>query len=1118
MHDMPPRVNVLAGPARSGKTFRLLAGYRRALADGQPGRALWLSPTYSSAAEMCQQLLDRTLPGCLSPNLLTFHQFGGRILAAAAPAMRPISAALARSILRRLISDCARRRELKHFAPICDTPGFLDLVAAFIRELKRLEIWPEELAAAAGHASDRDRELCRLYDAYQQLLARHDLYDAEGQFWAARALLREGRFGPFAAVRHVFVDGFSDFTRTEHEVLELLASRSEALWISLPLESESGRGDLFTKTTRTLDELRRRHADLALEQLPPRESGWPAMDHLERHLFADAQAPQPAADTQGIEILAAAGATHEIELVARRVKGLLVGADAADGKPVPPADILVVFRSLGETAALVREVFGQFGIPFAILASPSLDATPLTSALVAWLRLDVEGWPFRRVLEVLGHNYFRPAWPQWHHGRAAVALARLVRELEIPAGRAELVAGVERLAARAAAEVGEKRRLSRRLLDAQSAAPLLAQICRVLDALPERASPGEWAAALADLADELGLRRAAADSPLGAEAIERDHSAWERLWGALAESERLARLTGEAPPRWSRREFLDAIEDLLRAVELPLARDDAGRVRVLAAETARNLAAPYVFVAGLAEKAFPAPSRDDCLVSAAERRRLAAAGLPLASHALDSRFEMLLFYEVVTRATRRLVLSYPALDSAAQPLTPSPYLSEVQRACGPGRVLSNSQPQLTSVPTSDEVRSVREFRVRAAAEALAGRPRLLAELCTHSPSRQMAGNLLAALRMSEFRGPGDFGPFEGMLPSAAAAAKLAERFGAARCWSPSQLEQYAYCPFQFFMASVLSARPAEEPALGVDYMERGRLLHWVLAGAHRRLNELAGGPSSPGRHRREPFMDVVRSFTEQLLAARRDRALEGGLLEIDVRQIVEWIGEYYRQHAGYDQSWRGWSAPPRPAHFEVAFGPKRRDDDPEAADQVPDQRDPLSRPEAFELDCAGETIRFAGRIDRIDLGQIGGQWVFNVVDYKSGAGSKRTSLDWVRRGHALQLPLYALAAEWLLAERGAAPFRAAYWHISGKGYVEKEAVKFHAVAEGRLAIDPEWHALRASLPVRVRSLVEGVRRGEFPMHSIDPDCTGLCPFGTVCRVNQVRSLDKTWQPPGESTP
>jgi hypothetical protein len=46
----------------------------------------------------------------------------------------------------------------------------------------------------------------------------------------------------------------------------------------------------------------------------------------------------------------------------------------------------------------------------------------------------------------------------------------------------------------------------------------------------------------------------------------------------------------------------------------------------------------------------------------------------------------------------------------------------------------------------------------------------------------------------------------------------------------------------------------------------------------------------------------------------------------------------------------------------------------------------------------------------------------------------------------------------------------------------------------------------------VADLVAGIRSAHFPVYSLDEKCTGICPFHTVCRINQVRSLDKTWPP------
>ena len=101
----------------------------------------------------------------------------------------------------------------------------------------------------------------------------------------------------------------------------------------------------------------------------------------------------------------------------------------------------------------------------------------------------------------------------------------------------------------------------------------------------------------------------------------------------------------------------------------------------------------------------------------------------------------------------------------------------------------------------------------------------------------------------------------------------------------------------------------------------------------------------------------------------------------------------------------------------------------------------------------------------------------------------------------------------MLSAQGALPFRAAYWHVAGQGY--KEAVKCYVEAGGRLEISPDWESLSARLRKRIGALVEGIRQGQFPMHSADDECTGHCAYNTVCRVNQVRALGKMWHAPDE---
>lgn len=1106
---MPCHVLIIGGPARSGKTGRLLGEYRRAVEAGTLGSALWISPHHRAAAAVGQRLVAAGFAGCFSPHLLTFERFSERLLASSTRPLRPLSGGMARLALRQIIDRVLAEQRLPYFRPIAETPGFLDLLVGFIRELKRLEIWPEELAKAQGRkASARDGELCLIYQAYQDLLNEHQLYDDQGRFWTAREQLRSGSWGPFARVRAVFVDGFSDFTRTELDVLQLLTTRAERMMISLTLDRESVREELFGRVEQTLEALRKRCPDLVVEHLARRAIEPPAVAHLERKLFDNPRTVDSPPEMGGVEILAAAGVTHEIELVAQRIKSLLTAGD--EQGPVPASDVLVVFRSLGETGGLVREIFARYGIPAAIAAPPALGSAPLLAALVNWLRLDVEDWPFRGFVSAVGSTYFQPDWPELQAGRAATALVRLARELELPSGRAAFLASVDWLEAKALERLSQKRRLSTKLIAAQTAGALARRIAAVFDRLPRQATPSEWSRALRAFARELGLLRAVQASPLGDVQAAVDGAAWERIESSLAEAERLARWTRAPAPRWSRAELLGYLQDVFSSESLPVAADEHGAVRVLAAESARGLTAPYVFVCGLSEKAFPPPHREDCLYTDADARRWGASGLPLPSNADRGRFEMLLFYEVLTRATRRLVLSYPALDSQAQALVPSPFLREVEHVCGAASIPREQRPHLDCIPPTDVVFSARDFRIRAVAEAIEGRESLFEGLCAHPMTSSAARNIVAGLTMTAARDEKTFGPFDGMFTSDAARIKLAERFGPEHSWSASKLEDYANCPHQFFLKNVLRVHPLAEPELATDFMGRGQVLHWLLAQAHRELNACQGEPASPCGRALSDFTRAVEQFARELRREGATGTLAAGMVEINVRQVLEWLERYQAHHDAYDRQWSGWKQPLRPAHFEVAFGPQREDD---GDDQRPDARDPLSSDKPFELECAGEIVRFNGRIDRIDVGRYGSQTAFTVVDYKSGKPKARTKLAAVQAGNSLQLPLYALAAEQLLAEAGAVPFRAAYWHFAGEGYQDSEAVKFHLEADGRLQLSDEWSELEAVLKQRVAALVRGVRQGEFPMFSTDDKCTGFCDYATVCRVNQARSRDKFWQPP-----
>ena len=1103
---MTARVTAITAGARGGKTERVLALYRRALARQVPGSALWLAPTWRSAAAVRDRLLGSPLAACFSPGVTTFAKFAGEVLQSSPNPVRPLDERLKRQLVRRLLDDQLAAGSLRYFRPIAGTAGLVDRICDFIREMKQLDIWPERLREACRSRGMRqkDEELLAIYDAYQECLTEHNLYDAEGRFWSARELLRAGSKRPYQQLRLVVVDGFTDFTPPQHEIFQILAGQVEELWITLPLESGSDREDLFSKPRGTLALLRRWHPGLVIEQLDrPESTTWPAMDHLERTIFLNPRRSQPTDDTAGLEILAASRQLGEIELIGSRIKRLLCSSpDGAGSQAVRPGDVAVVFRSLPEVHSLVCEVFGKLGIPFVIESGQSLERSPVLSALASLIRLDVEDWPFRDLLAVLSGSYFQPDWPEWHDGSAQAATERVVRRLQVPRGRDRLIGQISRAIDNPVdGDRDEHASGPDRQSQLQLALGLLARLKSVFDALPDEATPAEWAVAWQELANQVGLVQTISepDRSNRYRTTIPDAVAWERLPRALGADDRLASWLGTAAKKLDRKAALAVLIDTLRNSPEPSNDDESGRVRVLSASSARALKIPYLFFAGLAEQSFPQRDRDDRLYGEAERRRLIGEKLPLVDHSERNREEMLLFYEVMTRATRRLYLSYPALDEAAQPLSPSPYLEEVEQACGPDQIRRTEVPDLSPVPGDEEPMSATEFRVKAVATALAGNVSLLAGLVRQEGASATATNVLAGLQLSgQRRSRTRFGAFEGVLGSSAAKKLLAARFSRERTFSATELEGYAFCPYRFFVEQVLAMEPPEELTLAVDYSARGRLMHELLAEFHRRLNELHGGPTSPSVLDDDEYRKMIDDVLGELLGRRRGSPMANVLGEVDRRLCVRWAADYREQHHDYDALWHELEIPIAPARFEASFG---------RASQNPD-----SHATPLELKTPDGTVHISGRIDRIDLGRAAGQTVLNVIDYKTGVAA-RFSPQAMIEGTALQLPLYALAAERIvMADRGAVSLQAGYWHIRNKGYRPKEVLATSSINDGRLEPNAEWQSLENDLAETVAALVDSIQCGRFPVYSADEECTRACPFSTVCRINQVRAVEKTCLP------
>jgi ATP-dependent helicase/nuclease subunit B len=1094
---MSATVHILCGPVGSSQTTRLLERYRAAASE--LGTALWLGPTRRAVEEVREALVAG--PALLAPHLLTFQDFAEELIRVNDPAARPLSDVQRRLLADDLVAELHRRKELTHFDRVADTRGFTEGVFALLAELKRAEVWPEQLAQ---HAVSRKGQQCaNLYARYQQQLGRLHLFDLEGRLWYARDLLERGQKRPFENVRAVFVVGFTDFTRTQREILVKLCEWVEELWLALPGEDGDERAELFARPRAVAERFaphgvvvarssdRATSADRRSPELQgdlrsgqvarseDRATTSPAgLAHVERQLFRPLQALVRSADADGLLLVEAPGILGEVRLVAREVKTLLLQGTPAD-------EILLTAREIVPYADLVREVFAEYGIPLDLEGAEPLARNPAVVALLRALRVPEDDWPFAAVTALLRSGYFRPDWTETREmsdvAQRAEALLRLLGQ---PRHREAYLRAIDKWADEPdPAPPDEQAEASRRARIhkwAVQCRPFLRRFFAAWDAAPGRAPLDRHLDWLRRFADDLGITRATA-------ADERDAAALRRFWDELADWERLQRrLRGGAHPI-DRGHFHRLLGTLAAAAGLARTPRGPGRVRFLSAEIARGVPADHVFILGLGERSFPRLTPAEPIFDEQERQSLKTAGLDIRGVADRMPDEMLLFYGVVTRPRRRLVLSYPAVDDKGQALLPSSFLTALLDCFEPGTVPVLRKRMLIEGFDRDEPLSAAELRVRAATELAAGQ-RLSAKL-----PRDLSANLRTAALMADQRlRSKEYNPYDGLLRHPGVLAELRERFGGDKVISPTALETYIACPFRFLLEDVLHLEPLEEPNEEVEGSDRGLVFHRALAWLHRYLKEhgVTGPTAEVDQLIREQLDREVRSHS-----GHASRAAEA-LWQIEGRRLQRKAARYRADWEKFVAAWAELKLVPRPEHLEKGFGMPAIDGDEPAPPLV--------------IVSDGIEVRLGGRIDRVDVAETDAGTFFWIVDYKTGRSSYYSAAS-LRTFQRLQLTLYALAVERvLLADRGARPLGLAYWLVTDTGpkIVLPGDRKHHAWFKSA----DEWAKVRGLLEGLVADLVRHVRDGDFPLEPRSETCTETCPYAQVCRITQGRGR-KGWELP-----
>jgi RecB family exonuclease len=989
--------------------------------------------------------------------------------------LAPADGLAAEAVAARAVFRLVPSGALAYFEPVLNRPGFSRALARTLIELRWNDIAVDELRALGG-AGEAIAATLAQFDAE---LADAKLIDRAGMLKVATRAVLASQPPRFVGLPVLLLDPSVD-SALDRDFIAALAARSPSILATTPAGDapvqmllEDALGVRATALSPTVNE------DIA-----------PSLERLQAHLFADTAPPERDVD-ETVTVVSAPGEMHECVEIARRI-----AAEARRG--VPFDRIAVLLHDPVRYAPYLQEALARAGIP-AYFARGTRRPEPGGRALLALLACAAENLSARRFAEYLSLAQVPdPGSPREDEptisADAELVPASLESDLEVE-GTATLVDNID-----ASDPVP--------VLDGTARAPWRWE--RLLVDAAVIGSAQRWKKRLAGLGNELKARRAEiADDDARAAGLERrildlahlgevampilsmldnETAPRDATWGdwlkflrglvdlAIRDREPVLAALAELEPMApvgpvGLDEVRLVLNDRLGRLEAPRRVRRYGAVFVAPPNRARGMEFDVVIVPGLAERMFPRKLTEDPILSDSARARLSPH---LARNEQRRDAERLALRIAAGAARERAMFSYPRVDlDQGRPRVPSFYALEILRAAE-GRLpgfdelasRTASQPTRLSWPApanpADAIDDA-EFDLAVLDKLVDADPQTTIGAANYLLGANV--HLGRALRARARRWLKRWTPADGLVdPDAAALAALGRHQLSARSYSPTALQNFAACPYRFFLQAIHRLEPREEPEAieTLDPLTRGSLFAEVQYEILSALRELDVLPVTP-----EDLEDASALLDERLdeVAARWHEDLAPAIERVwrdGIDGIRADLREWMRRAAEDPEHWR-------PEWFELGFGLRDRA-----------QADPHSSPAPVAIE-GGLSLR--GSIDLLERHPDGR---IRVTDHKTG--KVRAAKDFViGGGKTLQPVLYALAAERVLGEK---IYAGRLYYCTAAGGYEERVVEIN---------DEARRAAREFVSI----IKESLEAGFLPAAPDDRECE-WCDYKRVCGPYEER--------------
>lgn len=873
-------------------------------------------------------------------------------------------------LILKALNNC--KDKLVFYRSAADKQGYIQLFMDAVSELKKGQVTPESLRAAAEKTEERLFaarlvDLSYIYEEYNKLLAG-GISDSDDNLTLMASLCFDSSYIKNA---EIFIDEFYRFTQNELFCIEAFLAVGASVTVTLCMpEGPVPQTSVFQSVNNTKKALERIAADAGAHVLAPVVlNGYPRYYSQELAFLERAVSGEKAVWQNGtpsdVSLYIAKGKYEEVVWAAASIKRFVAETGTSF------RDIAVITGDYDGYSDLIQSVFPMYDIP--VFADTRRDFLNHPIVLYLFSLFDLlSGITTKRVAAYMKSGFAditeEDAFRLENYALAgAIEFGDWLSDERFLRKAKGVFDDEETQSTEGAAQLEIKNRL-------------LAPVLLLKNKVMESKTVADRVSALISFFEATNLQEKIdrCISGFQADGLLRQADEYAEVYNILTETLNMMSLLlgSETIGLSGMRAILEAGLSQKSIGVIPTVYDQVS-FGDLNRSVIKNVRA--LFIIGANDGLFPSSPASGTLLSDNEREFLLSQGISVAPDTKklisDAEFSV---YTAVNISREKLFVSYPVGDDCGSGLRPSMFISKLKRTFPALKItnelnLEEQRPD-TSVASKQSAYTyvlthISELDTNETAKAL------FDVLMEDEAYRR---RLLRARQFSKYTNT---------------AGKLSRDtvlnlYGNNLYGSVSRFERYSACPFSFFVEYGLKAK--ERKILKVEAPDIGSLLHEIVErfSAEMKRQNKSFRTVTPIEQREitDAIIEELFStmFIKNMYSTGRLDALKKRLKSLVAKSV--WA---ICEHVARGEF--------EPAAFELQF----------------DKNGELP-PVTVEL-ADGSKVTMTGRIDRIDTFSDNGNLYLKIIDYKSG--SKGYALADIFNGTTLQLAVYMVAATEGIAEK-----------------------------------------------------------------------------------------------------